>query len=436
MAAVVGDLPGVRARWQEVVREQPAAVVRISLLASYTIDPVLPYLGVALHDAGLPMDAHVGPYNQIVQQCLDDASPSARHRPDVLVVAPRFEELGEESGHASGLRAAVDAADGAASRWGALLVVVLPPLPTRRSALAEGLPQPAVAAREAERARLAARPDVLVVDGEQAVRAVGSRQAHHEALFRFAKVPYVEQVFAELASRLAKAVKAVFGATPRAVVVDAAAPGVEDLVDDLRLLRGLGVRVALTDRVDALLDVVDGWSSAEPDVRDASDLDRLGVFDRLPAVPPERVDPVGPVSDGVSLADFVAGLDVRVTCEPVGPDTAEKVAEVVGRAKDFTLGGAPDLADPTRIVLAVRVADRLGDYGVSGAIGLRREGEDWAVDVFSLSCPVLGKGVEDRVVAEILATTGGRVVFRHERTPHNDVATRFLDRTDLSVEER
>ncbi|MGB3438346.1 MAG: hypothetical protein WBA97_06290 [Actinophytocola sp.] len=453
-------LSAVRSRWQEILREPRSGLLRVALLASYTIDPVLPYLGVALEKAGLPIVPHVGPFNQIVQQCLDDDSPTARHRPDVLVVAPRFEELGADgAGHPAELRRVVDAASAAAARWHALLVVVLPAVPAHddgvfAEAATGGAPSAAAEARETVRALLAGRPEVLVVDAEQAVRAVGSRNAHHDALWRFARIPYTEAVFAELGGRLAAVLRAVFGATPRAVLLDADALRVTDLAGELRSLRRGGVHIGLRATGYAewteVADLLDTWTVGEAPVRGvperstvlirgADDLRRCGVFDRIPAPVHDQGIRTRPAEStkspkSLSLDDFVASLDVEVDCGPAGPDLA-KAIEVVSRAKDFTLGGDPDLTDPGREVIAVRVRDRFGDYGISGAVGLRRAGEDWVVDVFSLSCPVLGKGVQDRVLADIRGRTGGRVTFRHCRTPHNEVATRFLAESGSKVEE-
>ncbi len=452
MSTVVGPgLPAVRGRWQEIQRRPRPGLLRVALLAGYTIDPVLPYLGVPLEEAGLPIVPHVGPFNQIVQQCLDDDSSVARHRPDVLIVAPRFEELGADTAdHPAELRRVIDAASTAARRWHALLVVVLPAMPEHREhgVLDDGVPATATEARETVRALLTDQPEVLVVDAEQAVRAVGSRNAHHAALWRFARIPYTEAVFAELGGRLAAVLRAVFGATPRAVVLDADAMPVTDLADELRLLRRRGVHIGLwasgySGWTEAA-DLIDTWTVGDrPEATDlircADDLVRCGAFDRMPAPIPAarmRTRPAEPTKS-LSLADFVASLDVQVDCGPIGTDTADiaKVTEVVSRAKDFTLGGDPDLTDPGREVIAVRVRDRFGDYGISGAVGLRRNGNDWVADVFSLSCPVLGKGVQDHVLADILRRTSGRVTFQHRRTPHNEVATRFLAGSGSRIEE-
>ncbi|WP_434446492.1 hypothetical protein [Lentzea sp. E54] len=431
-----------RIRWQEIGKTDVRPLVRVGLLASYTIDPVVPYLGVALHDAGLPVSFSTGPFNQIVQQCLDDTSAMAVARPDVLVVAPRFEELGDE------LRTAVDAAMSAARRWKSFLVVVLPAVPEERAfghlddGRAAGTAAGAHEAREAIRAELAVRPDAWVVDAEQAIRAVGTGKAHHAAMFTFAKIPYTEAVFAELGAQLAGVLRAVHGVTPRVVVVDRTSAA--ELGEPLRCLRESGARLVLRDGQEqvselaaragvpaeaAVLLRLGAKPGAWPD-----ELLRSGLLDRLP--PPEAAPRRGQRVEQktVSLADFVAGLNVEVDIAPVGPDTAAKVVEVVSRAKDFTLGTEVLDLSEDREVFAVRVRDKFGAYGVAGAVGVRREGAKRVVDVFSLSCVVLGKGVEDIVLARLLAEQGD-VVFRHRRTAHNQITAGFLADAGVTIEE-
>ncbi|WP_330277749.1 hypothetical protein OG205_20015 [Lentzea sp. NBC_00516] len=429
----------VRLRWQEIARTEVRPAVSVGLLASYTIDPLMPYVGVALHDAGLPVSFSTAPFNQIVRQCLDDTSAMALARPDVLVVAPRFEELGDE------LQTAVDAALSAARRWKSFLVVVLPAVPEERAfghlddGRAAGTAAVAHEAREAIRAELANRPDAWVVDAEQAVRAVGTAKAHHAAMFKFAKIPYTEAVFGELGARLAGVLRAVYGLTPRVVVVDQ--DSVAAFGEPVNRLRESGARVVVrtgTEEVAALA-VAAGVPAesavllrldAKPDAwRD--ELVRSGLLDRLPAPDTTVRRARRTARETVSLDDFMAGLNVEVDLQPVGPDSAAKVVEVVSRAKDFTLGTEKLDLSEDREVFAVRVSDKFGEYGVSGAVGITGDG---VVDVFSLSCVVLGKGVED-VVLQRLREEHGDIAFRHRRTPHNQITAGFLTDAGARIEE-
>ena len=534
--ASAGDssLLTVRRRWQEVLRRQPSTPLRVGLLASYTVDPLVPYLGMGLHDAGLPSALSVGPFNQILQQCLDDDGVTARHQPDVLVVAPRFEELGGLAGEHPGagdewtddLLRLSDVALAAAERWRACLVYVLPAIPEDRplgvgdAGDLGGVAASATLARTALRTRLAGLPDVLLADAEEAVREIGSRDAHHPALFRFAKVPYTETWFASLGAQLVRLLRLRYGLAPRAAILDAdsllsaaAAAAPQATADALRAvlqeLRQAGVRLAargggdpnevwgalasaLPDLLDDLLDTsaIDDRPVAEQvraiaaaaDVPAAATvllttdpalatgtgdqpaagsavllgddpeswpalLRAAGMFDRLPepmaddqrggAFPARAAHPRQTTSRGLepplTTADFVASLNVVVAYLPVEHGDVAKVAELVERAKGFTLGiphTARDITSRAEDIFAVAVRDRFGDYGISAAVAMCAADGVCTVDLFSVSCPVLGKEVEDRVLRELVARADregcATVVFRYRPTGQNDVAQRFL----------
>lgn len=497
------DLLARRTRWQAVTREPPEPTLRVALLASYTVDPLVPYLGLGLHDAGLPAGLSVGPFQQVVQQCLATDGFLAEIRPDVLVVAQRLEEAGEPgpagAGWASELLAGAEAALTAARRHGALLVYVLPAVPATRphgpadGMHADGVTASATAVRERLRDLLAGDPGVLLIDADEAVRTVGDGRAYHRALFRFAKVPYVEEVFGRLGAAASTLVAGFFGAVCRALVLDGdGLTGAAHLLPALRELREAGVRVALrasgpgcwsTGDAVELLPVLDGWVSDDRPLADqlaeiAAEVDvalnqlvlaGAGPADGNPV--PRRValgaDPrtwsdelrAARLTDrlpsrrwsggtsaptaaptALSLDDFVAGLDVQVDYRPVTADTVAEVAELVARAHDFALAPAPPaaaLAERAGDLLAVRVRDRLGDYGTSGLVALDRSARRWTVDVFSLSCPVLGKGVEAAVLRELTrrATVAGadEVLVRWTDTGRNGTARRFLADLDAVV---
>lgn len=517
------SLLSARTRWQRLDQEPRRALLRVALLASYTIDPLAPYLGLALHDAGLPATLSVGPFNQIMQQCLDDHGKVAGLRPDVLIVLPRFEELAPDPLHHGGpavygqeLLRLADAAVAAVGRWDACLVYVLPAIPESRPYGAadglgvHGVVAAATAAREALRRRLAGVPNVHVADAEEAVRAVGSRHAYHPSLFRFARIPYTEEVFAYLGAHIGGLLRARYGVVCRMLMLDAdslltVGAGLRLLERPLRELHETGVRLALysarepdetrgalaaalpglprewlqgrlagarplEEQLDALAaetgvgadrtsfvttdpdraEGMAGWPDGCAPVllgRDPEswpgELRAAGVFDRMPDPHPSAdgepargdPEPAAPAAP-LSLEEFVASLEVSVTFEPVGTETLSAVAELVERAKDFTLGireSEADIAgrDPAAgQVLAARVRDRFGDYGIGAAVGFTRNGSACTVDLFSVSCPVLGKGVEQAVVREVVdrADSDGRdmVVIRYRETEHNRVTTEFL----------
>ncbi|HEY6794434.1 MAG TPA: hypothetical protein VI248_07105 [Kineosporiaceae bacterium] len=486
---------GVRARR----RRLPAApaVLTIGLLASYTIDPIEPYLHVALVDAGLVPEIVVGPFNQIMPQCLDDRGPMARLAPDVLVVAPRWEEMpeGDEEGE---LMRLADAALAAADRRESCLVFVLPALPQRGGGVADaghpdGVAAAAMATRQRLRLRLAGRVHVQVADAEEAVRDVGGLRAHHPALYAFARIPYTDEVFWRLGWDIARLVRVRFGGVPRSAVLGddlLTQANAEVLRDPLLRLGKAGMRFAVVDGHDrSPMALSGGWAplapslaadwvagagpgplralaarlgpswllTGDPELAEAAatidgldpillgpapeawpaEIQEAGVFDRpLPRRPGAALpSPPGQSPQTLSLEEFVSGLGVSVTFDE--PDDAgSAVAELLARSKDFVLGPVPDGFDPAdfvagsdRLLLTAGVRDRFGDYGLGAVAGLAFASGVCRVEVFSVSCPVMGRGVEPLVLREIVDIAGrhgcGRVELAVTPTGRNGVALRF-----------
>ncbi|SEC38108.1 Predicted enzyme involved in methoxymalonyl-ACP biosynthesis [Streptomyces sp. 3213] len=255
------DLRALRAAHQETERTGPPDGLRIGIMASYTADPVVPYLATALGGAYGRPDFHVAPYNQIIQECLAPDSGSARADLDVVVVSQRLEEL-EDGAWTTGLTAVAEAARQAAERWGATLVAVLPGLPAADplgvagDCWSDGRTAAAAAVREAMRTTLTDRPNVHLVDLEAVLRSLGATKAHHPTLFQVAKVPYREEVYHHLGARIAHVLRLRTGDTRHAAALDlrglADAEDVDGLGGVLRWLSAAGVPSYALGGLDAV----------------------------------------------------------------------------------------------------------------------------------------------------------------------------------------
>jgi FkbH-like protein len=230
------SLLSIRLRWQQIVRSQRPAQLRVAVLASFTATPVAAYCGVALEDFRLPADIWIGPYNQIAQECLSDSSETAAYDPDLLVCWPRIEELwsGQPLPLVDETRRYVDDALDlaetcldAARRWQATLIFVLPALPEVRplglgdAHLTTGVTATATLVREQLRRRLAGQRNVLLLDLEEIVRALGSKTAYNDRMFAIAKIPFTEECFRAAGERLAQLIRLSRRAARKVVVVDA-----------------------------------------------------------------------------------------------------------------------------------------------------------------------------------------------------------------------
>ncbi len=133
---------------------------------------------------------------------------------------------------------------------------------------------------------------------------------------------------------------------------------------------------------------------------------------------------------------FLASLQLRVTIVPPGEDEWERVAELSRRTNQFNLAPLPRQAAhfrglaPDAHCLAVHVEDRFGAYGLTGAVAYRVRDRTLRVAAWMLSCRVLGRGVEHRVLAtlgDIAAAAGCEdIVFDGVPAARNAPVLAFL----------
>jgi amino acid adenylation domain-containing protein/FkbH-like protein len=107
------------------------------------------------------------------------------------------------------------------------------------------------------------------------------------------------------------------------------------------------------------------------------------------------------------LADFIAGLELKIEIGPMADSQLSRAAQLTQRTNQFNcttlrrteneiqmLAGKAD-------VLTVSVQDRFGDYGLVGEIIFGLTAQSLDVETFLLSCRVLGRGVEHAMLAQL-----------------------------------
>jgi len=139
-----------------------------------------------------------------------------------------------------------------------------------------------------------------------------------------------------------------------------------------------------------------------------------------------------------TLEEFIASLKLEVRITPLKPEGLTRAAQLTQRTNqmNFTTIRRSE-ADLQHLMaggaecLAVDVSDRFGSYGFTGLAIFSTEGEALKVDTFLLSCRVLGRGVEHRLLArlgEIAAERGlTRVDVPFIPTARNHPALMFLE---------
>lgn len=225
-----------RLAWGPLAKTLDDAADRTHVLATFTANPLEAYLGVALHEAGMPSAVVIGPFDQIHSECLLQHSETAQAQPTVVVVWPRVEDLwrggplplfDELDSYVAPFLELADVARAAARRWSATLVFVLPahaevrPLGVGDAGNPLGVAAAGDAVRSALRNRLGAQAGVLVVDADEVIRTLGTATALNARTLTTARVPYSQAMFMEMAERIARALRLARQGARKVAVVDA-----------------------------------------------------------------------------------------------------------------------------------------------------------------------------------------------------------------------
>ncbi len=145
-----------------------------------------------------------------------------------------------------------------------------------------------------------------------------------------------------------------------------------------------------------------------------------------------------------NLEEFVAGLNLEVTFSPLSGERISRVAQLTQRTNQFnfttirrTESDIRTLAQQGYECLTVDVKDRFGSYGLVGVVIFREAAGALDIDTFLLSCRVLGRGVEHRIMRwlgeQALRRGLDTVQVRFEVTNKNKPAQQFLQAIGGSV---
>ena len=133
-----------------------------------------------------------------------------------------------------------------------------------------------------------------------------------------------------------------------------------------------------------------------------------------------------------NLQHFMNSLDLRATFGSATPERLPRIAQLTQRTNQFNFSGVRRQESELAGIecITVDVADRFGDYGLTGAVLFNVEGDALIVDTFVLSCRVLGRGVEHAVMAHLGQEASRRGLSTIQAnfipTPRNRPAEQFL----------
>ncbi len=142
-----------------------------------------------------------------------------------------------------------------------------------------------------------------------------------------------------------------------------------------------------------------------------------------------------------SLDDFLSGLQLEIDINEPNEDQLARVAQLTQRTNQFNFSTKRYLETEITEKLQgslncriVQVRDRFGDYGLVGVILFEKQIDHLRVDTFLLSCRVLGRGVEHKMLQTLaLIAQQANLSFvkaTYIKTAKNLPALNFLEQFD------
>jgi FkbH-like protein len=210
-------------------KEGESSDVVVGLTGTFTLDPLIPFLGVSLIDYGFANPGIINAnYNQVIQSCLNPASAFGGQNPEIIVVVWRLEDIAVIAQRASVVEAStilLAAVKKLCSEHQGLVILALPTRPrsntsevTRFANLNAGLSawhevcQLAISS-------LCTEEKLFFIDLEEIVSGLGM-VAHDERKRLLYRQPYAEDVFFQLSSHISRLVRARTFEAKKCLVVD------------------------------------------------------------------------------------------------------------------------------------------------------------------------------------------------------------------------
>ena len=129
-----------------------------------------------------------------------------------------------------------------------------------------------------------------------------------------------------------------------------------------------------------------------------------------------------------NLEDYLRSLQMVATISPFNAVGRVRIAQLINKSNQFNLttrrySEAEVEAfenDPFKFCLQVRLADRFGDNGMISVVIFDIGSEEWSCDTWLMSCRVLGRRVEELVLATVASAASNAGAKRLEGNLHSN----------------
>jgi len=110
------------------------------------------------------------------------------------------------------------------------------------------------------------------------------------------------------------------------------------------------------------------------------------------------------------ISEFLRTLDVKVTIVEANSFTIPRVSQLTQKTNQFNMTtkryreeDIKNFAESNKFtVLSAKVEDKFGDNGIAGMAIVEKDEKKWCIDTFLLSCRVIGRRIEETLIARIV----------------------------------
>lgn len=144
------------------------------------------------------------------------------------------------------------------------------------------------------------------------------------------------------------------------------------------------------------------------------------------------------------ITEYLQALEMVITIEEANPFTIPRISQLTQKTNQFTMTTKRYLEEDIRkmaegkesMIFSVKVVDKFGDNGITGVAIVKKGAKQWLVDSFLLSCRVIGRRVEETMLAYILERArmehAASIVGEFIPTKKNILAEAFYKKNDFT----
>ncbi|MGQ0686668.1 HAD-IIIC family phosphatase [Bradyrhizobium sp.] len=129
--------------------------------------------------------------------------------------------------------------------------------------------------------------------------------------------------------------------------------------------------------------------------------------------------------------DYLRSLDMTLSIAPFDQPGRKRIAQLISKSNQFNLTTrryseaevAALQANPEAVTVQARLSDMFGDNGMISAVICLKNGRQWEVDTWIMSCRVLGRRVEEAILQHLVqaarAAGASELIGRYIPTARN-----------------